>query len=149
MKELLLAIQAQLRTDLTYVRSGDIYITPHLNYIPSHVRAPCIGIKDGGITRREELFGMWELTMAISIVVYVQLLKDEASIIGDAAADQKGVLDIIDDINASLDENLLDIDGMQAAYSPSEGASEMFGNEEAGLQSKVINFEYIKEEERP
>lgn len=149
MRELLLAIQEQLRTDLTYIRNENIYITPHLNYIPNHVRPPCVGIKDGGITRTELSSGMWEVTMRVSLVTYVQLMKEEASIIGDSAANEKGVLEIVADINKSLDENLLNITGMIEAFSPSEPESQLFGNEEEGLQQKKNEFQYVKQETRP
>ena len=150
MKALLTAIQTQLKTDLTYIRDSDIYITPHENYIPNQVRPPCVGIKDGAIIRRELAGGMMEYILNVAISVFVQLHKSEAAVIGDAASGKKGVLEIADDIHASLDENLLDITGMQEAVSdPTEAGSELFGNEEEGLQRKVIKFQYVKEEERP
>ena len=150
MKDLLTAIQTQLRTDLTTIRDADIYITPHENYIPNQVRPPCVGIKDGTIVRRELAGGMMEYILNVAISVFVQLHKSEAAVIGDAASGKKGVLEIADDIHASLDENLLDITGMQEAVSdPTEAGSELFGNEEEGLQRKVIKFQYVKEEERP
>ena len=148
MKELLLAIQTQLQTDLTNIRDGDIFITLHENYIPAHVRPPCIGIKDGDIIRIELAGGMWEVTMEVMIIPYVQLAKDEASIIGDSSTGKKGVLDVVDDIHVSLDENLLGITGMQAAFSPSESKSEYFGDEKESLQRKIVRYQYIKEEER-
>jgi len=150
LKELLTAIQTQLRTEKTYIRDSDIYITPHENYIPSQVRPPCVGIKDGAIARRELAGGMMEYTLNVTIIVFVQLHKSAAAIMGDAAAGKKGVLEIADDIHASLDENLLGITGMLEAVSdPVEAGSELFGNEEDGLQRKVIKFQYVKEEERP
>ena len=150
MKALLTAIQTQLRTDLTYIRDSDIYITPHENYIPGQVRPPCVGIKDGAIVRKELAAGMMEYTLNVTIIVFVQLHKSEAAIMGDAATGKNGVLEIADDIHASLDENLLGITGMQEAVSdPVEAGSELFGNEEEGLQRKVIKFQYVKEEERP
>ena len=69
---------------------------------------------------------------------------------GDAAAGKKGILEIAHDIHESLDENFLDITGIQEAVSdPVEAGSELFANEEEGLQRKVIKFQYVKEEERP
>jgi len=150
MKDLLTAIQTQLRTDLTYIRDSDIYIAPHENYIPSQVRPPCVGIKDGIITRRELAAGMMEYTLNVTIVIMVQLAKDEANIIGDTATGKKGVIEIADGVHASLDENLLGITGMQEAVSdPTESGSELFGDEKEVLQRKRINYQYVKEEERP
>lgn len=149
MKEVLNAIKTQLQTDLTYIRDGDIYIAPHVNYIAGHARPPCIGLKDGPISRVELPSGMWELTMTVTLAIYVQLAKDEAGVMGDTATGQKGVLEIAEDIHASLDENLLGITGMQSAFSPSETASEIFGDEKEALQRKLITYEYVKEEVRP
>ena len=150
MKELLTAIQTQLRTDLTYIRDSDIYIAPHENYIPSQVRPPCVGIKDGLIVRKELACSMLEITLNVTIIIMVQLAKDEANIIGDAAASKKGVLEIADNVHASLDENLLGITGMHEAVSaPTEPGSELFGDEKEALQRKLITYQYVMEEERP
>lgn len=149
MKTLLSALKTAIQTDLDYIRNADVYITPHLNLIPSAVRPPCIGIKDGKITREELAGGYLEETLTVRIVAYVQLAKEEAGIMGDGAAGRKGVLDIASDIHESLDENLLGIAGMQAAFSPSEAESEMFGGIADGLQRKIIEYQYVREVIRP
>lgn len=149
MKALLTAIQTQLRTDLTYIRDSDIYIAPHENYIPGQVRPPCVGIKDGAIVRKELVSSMLEVTLNVTIIIMVQLAKDEASIMGDTASSKKGVLDIAEDVHAALDENFLDITGMQEAYSPAEEGSVMFGDEKEALQRKLITYQYIREGLRP
>lgn len=148
MKELLQAVQSQLRSNLDYIRDGDIYITPHVNYLPKHVRPPCIGIKDGPIVRTELAGGAWNVQMNVQIVVYVQVHKEEGAIVGDAAAGTKGILEISDDIHTYLDENLLGISGMISAFSPREEESVVFGSETEFIQQKVIDYEYEKEEER-
>lgn len=148
LKELLTAIKAQLQTDLTYIRDLDIYVTPHANYIPNATRLPCVGIKDGGISRNELPGGMWGVTLTVKLVVYVQLAKEEASIMGDTASSKKGVLDIVDDIHTTLDENLLDITDMQEAFSSAESESEMFGDDEDAVQRKIVTYQYVKEEDR-
>lgn len=149
MKELLLAIQTQLRTDLTYIRDRDIYIAPHINYIPASVRPPCVGIKDGKPTRVEGAASTWEVTLPVIIAVYVQLAKEEANIIGDASTNKKGVLEIAEDVMSSLDENLLSITGMEAAICLEDNESELFGDEKESMQRKILPFQYIKTETRP
>jgi len=149
MKALLTAIQTQLRTDLTTIRDSDIYIAPHENYIPNQVRPPCVGIKDGRIVRKELAGGMMEVTLDVTIAIFVHLAKDEASIMGDTATGKKGVLEIGEDVHTSLDESLLGITGMQEAFSPSESGSELFGDEKETLQRKLITYQYVMEEERP
>ncbi len=146
MKELLTAIKVQLQTDLTYIRDGDIYITPHENYIPNHVRPPCVGIKDGDIERDEGMGGCVGSKMIITLIPYVQLAKDEASIMGDSPAGKKGVLDIAEDIETALNGNLLGITGLQGAFCRSSQGSELFGDENDSVQRKIITCKYEKEE---
>lgn len=146
MKSLLSAIQTRLRAQLTYIRDGDIYITPHENYIPHHVRPPCVGIKDGDIDRSELVGECVASRMTVSLIVFVQLPKDEASIMGDSSTGQKGVLDAADDIVTALDGELLDVSGLQAAFCDSSKASELFGDERETLQRKIIRCQYEKEE---
>lgn len=146
MKALLAAIKTKLQTDLTYIRNGDIYITPHENYIPQHVRPPCVGIKDNGMTRSEAAFGTIESLIKVRLVVFVALAKDEASVMGDSITSKKGTLDIIADIRDSLEYDLLSISGMINATSPGESASELFGDERESLQKQSIDFDYIKHE---
>jgi len=148
MKALLTAIKARLQQDLSYVRASDVFITEDEHMIPEAVKFPAIGIKDGVIVRRELAGGMLEITLNVNVVIWVKLLKDEATIMGDAATGKKGVLEIEDDIHEALDENLLDITGMQEAFSPEPSASELFGDETEAVQRKVVGYRYVKEEER-
>lgn len=148
MKDLLNAIKSELQSGLDYIRAGDIFVTRSGAWIPEGVKLPAVGIKDGRVTREELAGGMWQVRLGVTIFVHVQLAKDEASIMGDAAAGRKGVLDIVDDIHTALDENLLDIDGMQEAFSPSEGESEWLSDERGGVQQKAVIYEYVKEEDR-
>lgn len=147
MDTLLAAIKKQLQDDddLSYIRDSDIYITPDTLYIPAGKALPCIGIKDGDITREELISDVWQVKLSVSISVYVEILRDEATIIGDEATEKKGILQIVSDINTSLDQNLLDITGMQAAVSPSETASGVFEKDNRLLSMKTINFEYVQE----
>ena len=150
MKALLTAIKAQLQTDLTYVRDQDVVVVEDDYLIPKAVKSPAVGLKDGPVIRKELLSGMMEYTMTVKIILYVQLLKDEAVIMGDGSL--KGILDMEADVHESLDENLLGITGMQSALAlPNQPESELFGDEESGRawQRKVVSYEYIKEEERP
>ena len=148
MKALLLAIQVKLRAGLSYIRDGDIYIAPHENYIPNTVRPPCVGIKDGRIVRHELPSGMWGVTLQVILAIYVMLAKEEATIVGDAASGQKGILEIAGDIHAALDENLLGISGMIEAFSPTESPSTLFGTGPY-LEQKLVTYEYVMEENRP
>lgn len=150
MRELIQAIQAELRAEISYIRDGDIYIAADTGYLPDHVLQPCLGIKDGEATRVELAGGMWEVTLTVELIIFVQLHKEEAGVVGDSASGRKGVLEIAADIHAALDENLLGITGMISAFSPSESESRLFVDEDGGgLQQKIITYQYVKEEDRP
>lgn len=149
MKALLNAIKTQLQTDLTYVRDGDVFITPHEDFLPHDVKFPAVGIKDGSIIRAERMGGCMEYEISVSLIPWVAMAKPEASIMGDSATSRKGVLDVADDIHTALDENLLAISGMQEAFSPSESGSETLGSDTRLLQKKNITYVYRKEGNRP
>lgn len=151
MKELLIAIKSELQTSLaTDVRSGDIFITPDLSFIPSKAMKPCVGIKDGKIGREELAGNMLELTLYVSLAVYVQLFKEEAGIVGDTSTNQKGVLELTGVAVAALDANLLSITGMQSAFAESESGSGLFSPDgQVMLSRKIINLKYVKEVQRP
>lgn len=149
MRALLTAIQDRLRQRLSYVRPADIYIAPHVDYIPAAARTPCVGLKDGPVARRELAGGWWEVVSRVHLAVYVELAKSEAAVMGDAASDKKGVLQIVEDIHESLDEHLPDIDGMQAAFCPEEAESVPVTTDRADLQRKIVTYQYTLEEERP
>lgn len=151
MKTLLTAIKSQLQSDLTYVRDSDIFVMEDENEYPGEaVKYPAIGLKDGSVIRKELMGGMMEYTMTVKIVVFVQLSKSEATIMGDAASGKKGVLDVEADVHTSLDENLLGISGMQEAVpAANQPESDLFGDETEMVQRKIIPYQYVKEETRP
>ena len=150
MKELLTAIKSQLRTDLTYVRDSDIFVTEDENLIPEAVKFPAVGLKDGPVIRKELAGGMMEYTLSVKIIALVQLTKPEAAIMGDASTGKPGILEMESDIHESLDENLLSVTGMQEAVAvPNQPESETFGDETEVIQRKIITYQYVKEEERP
>ena len=143
MKNLLTAIKTQLQTKLTYVRNGDIFVTPAENYLPAHVKFPCVGIKDGAIEREiVEFSGVTEERLRVLLAVFVRVLKEEDSIIGSAA--DKGILDMTDDIRTALDDNLLAQANMISNFCAEERASEMFSDDKELIQQKVIVYEYVR-----
>jgi len=142
MKDLLNAIKSQLQNDLTYVRDSDVFVTEDEVAIPEQVKFPAIGLKDGSvvwtITSRGPLKTQ---TLSVRVIAYVSILRPEASIMGDNQ--QKGVLDIIDDIKAALDENTLD-GTVNNAEVVSEAESELVIDEKfvPVTQKKSITFRY-------
>ena len=143
MKALLQKIKETLQENLDYVRDKDIYITPHINLVPPASKYPCIGLKDGRVTRKELAGDMLEITMQVHIVPYVRLIKeDETGIQGTAI--KKGILDMVQDIHAVLDDNLI-LPEIQAAFCPAERESELFNDGKIVLTRKVLTYEYVKE----
>ncbi len=154
MEELLLAIQAALRTAtvLSYVRDNDIYITPSLYYYPQQSQFPCIGLKDGLVDKKEKMGNMLSYIRSVGIAIFVREVSGiESSIIGDIATSRKGVLAIEHDIDRVLDNNKLGIDGMDKALSDKAEPSQYFTREEgqAGLQLKILEYKYEGCEPRP
>ena len=147
MKTLLQAVKAELWTRMSGLRAIDIFITPHTNLIPAGTQFPAIGIKDGSIKRTELMGGdSLDKEMKVILIPYVKVYPGEKSIIGSGVF--KGVLDVVGDIHEVLDDNLLGIEGMDAAFCGDENESEMFGNPEDGLQRKIITYTYEKRSER-
>lgn len=145
MKTLLTTIQTRLRAQLTDIRDGDIFIAPHINFLPGGVKAPAIGIKDGAVTVVELGGAMQETHLRVHMVVWVGLPAGEDMIIGRTG--QKGVLDRAADLHGALGQHLLGIDGMISAGPIDEAESELFGDGKGrSLIRKIITYAYEKEE---
>lgn len=141
MNELLRAVRDSLQT-LGRTRERDVFITPHPNYIPTAVRQPCIGVKDGKITRKELAGGMVEETLQVICFPMVKVS-------GDGLTDEDGLLSLEKAIEEKLDQNLLSLPGMEYAWSPGSGESKMFFTDnKQWLSQKAITMEYTRERER-
>jgi hypothetical protein len=139
MKALLEAIKTELNTNLTGLR--DIQVVPDEVILPPGVRFPFIGLKDGPIEREEGMSETLREVLTVSVIAYVEILKNEASIIGDG--DNKGVLELVSDIHEVLDENLLSLTGMERAFCRREEASEtLVSGENSYVQKKTCVYEY-------
>ena len=154
MKELLQAIQTQLRGDsnLSYVENADIVIVPHEFFLPVTASYPAIGLKDGPIVRVQDSTTGWEVVYTVYPIIYQKLTEGETAIVGQASPLIKSMHDIADDIHTSLDENTLSISGMmeKMAYTVGEGEIDInpLFDEFAVLMKKII-YKYHKWEGRP
>jgi len=106
-KDLLLAIKAELQSTVTAVLARDVYITEDIHLIRNAGGYPALALKDGGTDFALESSINETDTLTVTIAVYVKLLKDEAGIIGDSAANQPGVLDLAGEVIAALRDNTL------------------------------------------
>lgn len=152
MKQVLLAVQAELRNYLDYIRDRDIFIAPSVYSINTGAKMPCVAIKDGRPEMRELSCCAVEWKLPVHLVVFVQLAKDtDRAIIGDASTTQAGVLTIADDIKQKLVGNLLGMEPIiQAAILTDEMESEMFIDPQSnGIQRKQLTITYTKEVQGP
>ena len=143
MDEILTAIKTALQSAIAAVPDGDIIVVPSIDYIPNGTSLPCITIKDGGITNRALMGGCVEQEMVVYVSPWVEMVNDETSLTG--ATSVVGLLDLIDDIESALNNNLLDITGLQSAWCESSAPSELFGDDREALQRKTITVTYEKE----
>jgi len=144
MKEILKAVQAELRNRIGYVRSGDIFITADEDYMPNDVSFPCIGIKDGQTEKDFGMGGCADMKIQVLVMPVVNLLKREAALVGDGV--KKGLLDICSDITEILQDNLLGIDGMILADAAlSQSPAQMVFNANYNMYfRKILKIQYEK-----
>jgi len=143
MKALLTAIKTQLKTDLTYVRDSDIYVTEDERMIPEAVKFPAVGIKDGAISYKQATKSQEDQELQVKIITYQELRKPEASIMGDTATSKKGVLDIIDGVITALKNNLLS-GIVDSAFPIAESESELLADEETAIVMKSVTMQYFR-----
>lgn len=117
MIELLIAIRAAILADPIFAYVNDrVYITLEAEgvvFFPSSYRCPCITLTDGG----EEI--EWfsdenkDSRLSVSISSYMYIREPESSIIGQG--DQKGVLEMSQDLQTLLVHNMLGLEGYDIA----------------------------------
>lgn len=144
MKSLLAAIKLELQNaaTLSFVRDSDIFITEHENFLLPSIRFPAIAIKDGPIVYKVATKSQENDTLLVKIIMYVQLQKPEAGIMGDAATSAKGVLEVAALVRDLLKSNRLS--GLvDSAWPESETESEILALDEVeAVQMKIITMRY-------
>jgi len=144
MDEILTAIKTALRAAITTVADANIVVVPHLDHIPNGTSFPCITIKDGEIINAALMGGCKEQALTVHVIPWVTMADDEISLVGSATV--TGLLDLVDDIESALNNNLLDISGLQGAWCDTSAPSELFGDDRESLQRKIITVNYEKQE---
>lgn len=145
MEELLLAIQQELQTRIVGIRDTDIFITPSLVFRPQGVKLPCIGIKDGRVVHKYLASESMEYTMSVRLVVFVKLTNKEAAIVGNSATGQNGILAINKQLITILNNNLLQITGMEEARITDDPESLMYITDKKEIyQRKELGLQYQK-----
>lgn len=119
MHTLLTAIQDILQNLPQLPRKSDCYVTPHVNYMPTGTRLPCLGLKDGGINRAELAGEMAELSMKVLLVGFVNMKTDGGKVMSE-------IYELLDDATAMLVGADLGIAGMAGPDVGPDSPSEMF-----------------------
>ena len=100
--------------------------------------------------RIEKPDGLWEEELGVRLAVFSQIMKAGASLMGDEATGRRGLLEMVADLHAALDENLLGLSGVTAAEPDArEPESEFFGNENEFMVRKVVDYTYTRDRRRP
>ncbi len=142
MKDILSKLKTEIPKLMSEVKAVHVLADPDI--LPETTQFPCMGIKDGPTPRSEGLDETVSLTDTIYIYIYVQILKDEASIMGDGG--QKGVLELMDDLLENFDHNLLG-NIVESAFCPEVFASEtMLAAEDVFIQRKGCRYVYERSE---
>ncbi|SDP77087.1 hypothetical protein [Desulforhopalus singaporensis] len=146
MKELLLAIESELKSKQSVVPEGNISIVPWESYLPSSSNTPAICIKDGPIDIVRLAGDTDEKTMHVLIAVWVQILDQPGSSVVGVDPDP-GVLELAKLVCSILNDNMLSLSGMQDGYCIRERGSELMGAKTLTLQRKIVEFRYVWEVE--
>lgn len=132
---LMMLIQERLRT-IQEVRDADVFFSLDPDIIPVSAGFPCIGIKDGPVTRHDLTGGVTELTMNVDIIVYEKVARDEMSV--------RTVLGLVRKIHDALDAFMLD-DYVKEADPVNETPISLMYREKALILRKTIPYQYAME----
>ena len=140
MKAILSAVKSRLRSEISYARNDDVYITEDERMVRTQGDYPAIGIKDSTITYLTE-DKIFTSTFLVSITGYIRLYKPESGIMGDDSTGNKGILDLLSDIKTALHDYLLEYD-VHLAIPLSQSPSTLLGNENIALIHKTLTMKY-------
>lgn len=137
MKNLILAIQTELQTKITAVRDRDVFLSPDLSIVPESVKFPCIGIKDGKVSRKELMGEAVELTLPVEIAVYQSLIRDDEAVLN--------TLTVCDAVHLALKENYLG-QYVKSVTRADESPIQVLYKKQALILRKILPFTYEREE---
>lgn len=138
MKAILNKLKSIISAGMTDIKQ--ISVIPDADLLPAVVRYPFVGLKDGESEFTECGGESEDEKSYIMIYVYVQILKEEASLMGDGS--QKGLLDLTDDLRELL--NFTELDGLISyGFCSKTLASEAKEiGKDVFVQRKGVVFEY-------
>lgn len=145
MNTLLDALKIELPYKISYLAGIAIVIDE--DALPSDADFPFIGLKDGSIERAEGVNETLTERLSVMIICYVQILKPEASIMGDG--NNKGVLEMMSDVHTVLNENFLGFEGIDRAFCSMESASQTMLTMNMMIQKKKCIYTYDRTRDAP
>ncbi len=118
----------------------EVHVLPDPDLLPESVQYPCVGLRDGESSFSEGMDRTEEESGSVLIYVYVQILKQEASIMGEGS--KKGVIRLAKDLRTAF--NWSTLNGLvKHFYCPEAMASEtMLTGENVFVQRKGCRFVY-------
>jgi len=139
MKDILTKLKTEIKEGMEEIKGVHVLADPDV--LPPTVQFPCVGLKDGDVSRSEGMNETVDRTEIVLIYIYVQLLRDEASIMGLGTS--KGLLDLFEDLHTELNHNTLSLSGVIHAFCSEEFPSEMFmAGENVFVQRKGCRYVY-------
>ena len=140
MQDIFAALKSAIPAAMKEIKA--VHVLPDADLLPESTLYPCVGLKDGDSNFSEGMDRTEDENGSVLIYVYVQILKEEASIMGEGS--KKGVLRLVKDLRTAL--NWSTLGGIvKHFYSPDVMASEtMFVKENVFVQRKGCRFNYIR-----
>ena len=140
MKSILTALKTELSTNIPWLK--DIAVVADEMMVPPGVRLPFIGLKDGPIERGEGFSETLTERLTVYVILYQQILKDEATVMGDG--DKPGILELATDVHEVLNENFLALAGIDRAFCSDEEESHVVERADGGnvMQRKKLTYIY-------
>ncbi|MEW6427326.1 MAG: hypothetical protein AB1568_04745 [Thermodesulfobacteriota bacterium] len=140
MRDLVLAVQKELRRALGQVHDRDVIILEDEDLLPESLGYPAIGIKDGPVTWTPETGRSYDQGLTVRITAMVALGKQ-----GEAVVDKAGALALAEKAQAALLGNLLGLAGYYLAQPGPEEPSKWIYDGKRDIQRKTITINYRRE----
>jgi len=137
MKALMALVKERLADQITAVRKEDFFYTVHPEAVPDTVKLPCVGIKDGKITKTDLVGGGKEWTLRVDVIFYDRLFLNN-----------KAIPDLLDNAAAiaeALEEYLLGDEVREVDAGAEEQPIGWLYVRDVLCQYKIQTFIYTKE----
>ena len=138
MRDLLLAVQAKLRSAITAVRDRDVVILENEDLLPESIGYPAVGIKDGPAAWTPETSRSYDVEPRVRITVYVRLGRPAESVMDP----DTGVLALAAAARDALTNDTLGVPGVYQVHPGPEEESRTFSDGKELIQKKTVSMIY-------